>query len=372
MSHQQTIHIEHDDQGQVRIADYRHTFAALQELREQYQGVVFDVTQPEDMKAAKAARQRLKKLRTSLETKRKELKAPVLAYTKALDGEAKAITADIVALESPIDEQIKAEEQRAAREKAEQEAAERARLDAIRQRIEAIRATPGRQVGASVAALEAAMNRLMADPLEGFAELEREAALVRDDAVAQLHDMLAPARQREAEQAELEELRRFKAEKEAAEREAQEQALSEAMKETPVRDEQVGVPSSVPPRGQMETIGWPEGTQVGVDPGAGDERTVEATVAPATRSPVLDNFLSQQKAREDRAATPVERWFEVEVEWSGYSRGISTYRVKAATAREAMESWGEGERISHRVVRDDTSGEAVEAAETRRKAEEGE
>jgi hypothetical protein len=49
--------------------------------------------------------------------------------------------------------------------------------------------------------------------------------------------------------------------------------------------------------------------------------------------------------------------YDVEVEWSGYSRGYSVYRVTARSEKEAKNEWYNGERIAHGVVRDDTDAE---------------
>jgi len=49
--------------------------------------------------------------------------------------------------------------------------------------------------------------------------------------------------------------------------------------------------------------------------------------------------------------------YEIETEWSGYSRGTSTYVVEAVDEDEAREMWYEGERTKNNVVRDDTENE---------------
>ena len=46
--------------------------------------------------------------------------------------------------------------------------------------------------------------------------------------------------------------------------------------------------------------------------------------------------------------------FKIDLNWSGYSRGTSTYIVDAESSEEAKEMWYEGERVAHDVVRDDT------------------
>ncbi len=319
------VEIVRDEEG-VKIAQYNRTEAALAELERQYQGVEFEVATPSGMKEAKAARKELRELRVNLEKKRKALKAPVLDYTRALDGQAKDITARIEALELPIDEQVKAEEQRKAREKAEAEAAERARIDAHRRVIEAMRSAPLAMIGEASDTIRQAFQSLQATDLTGLEEFQSEAALVKDEAAGKLHELLTQTlereeavareaearRQREAKEAEeeavrsaeleeLEELRRFKAQQEARELEARRIAAA-----VPVAD---------------------------------SEPKPEAVAAPEPES------------------APQEAYFDVTVEWSGYSRGRTLYRVTAATAEEAMERWSEGELIERTVVRDDTEGQ---------------
>lgn len=354
----ETLNVEiiRDEEG-VKITEYSRTLAALDALEKKHKGVVFEVSTTAGMKEAKAARKQLRDLRVALEKKRKDLKAPVLDYTRALDGQAKTITARIEALESPIDEQVKAEEQRKAREKAEAEAAERARIDAHRQVIEAIRNKPLELIGAAAADLEAAFNKIQVIDLSGLEEFASEAALVKDEAAGKLHELWTQAmareeaaakeaeaqRQRdakaaeeraarEAEQAELEELRRFKAEKEAAE-EAKNRA------------------ARVPPE------------MLGVDMANGPDATVRRVVTDAVTTGTGTMEVGEQGVRhvpqEDMVAQEVA--FDVTVEWSGYSRGHSTYRVMAADASDAMERWSDGELIERSVVRDDTEKEPVAA-----------
>lgn len=120
------------------ITDYNPIAAALADLTARHQGVIFDVTQPAGMKAAKAAAKDIGQYRIALEKKRVELKANVLERGRLIDGEAKLISAQLAALEEPIRAQIEVEEHREeeARQaaiRAEQErlaAEERARKEA--------------------------------------------------------------------------------------------------------------------------------------------------------------------------------------------------------------------------------------------------
>lgn len=95
---------------ETKIAEYSPTAAALAELRQRFGNIAFDLSTTKGDKDARAARLELVRLRTGLETKRKELKAPALERSRLIDDEAKRITAAILELETPIDEQIKAAE----------------------------------------------------------------------------------------------------------------------------------------------------------------------------------------------------------------------------------------------------------------------
>ena len=48
----------------------------------------------------------------------------------------------------------------------------------------------------------------------------------------------------------------------------------------------------------------------------------------------------------------------VRAEWSGYSRGYSVYEVAADNEQDALDSYSEGDRVGHYVVRDDTEVES--------------
>lgn len=70
---------------------------------------MWDVSTTKGDREARAARKELVTLRTSLEAKRKELKAPALERAKLIDTEAKRIEAEIRSLEDPIDALIVAD-----------------------------------------------------------------------------------------------------------------------------------------------------------------------------------------------------------------------------------------------------------------------
>jgi hypothetical protein len=210
------------------IVEYSPTEAALTDLRDRFKNVVFDVTTTKGDKEARAARMELVGLRTSLEKKRKEIKEPALEHCRMIDAEAKRITAEIVALEKPIDDQIKAEELRKAAEKAAKEEAERQRIANLQERIAEIRgAVAAAAMGCSPAlVLEhiGDIERIAID--ESFEDFQPLAQAAKDETLNKLRQIHAQAVEREAEAARLaaerEELARLR--KEQEERAAQERA----------------------------------------------------------------------------------------------------------------------------------------------------
>ena len=215
-----------------QIKEYSATEAALNELRQKYQGVQFDVVTTAGDKAAREARQTLVKLRTGLEAKRKELKGPALEYAKRIDTEAKRIETAIRELEEPIDAQIKAEEQRKAAEKAEKERIERERVAAIRSKIERIKgiAFESRNDDSEQIALTLFDVKNLQITEDEYAEFAAEAKQAQAMSVVELEDLLQEVKAREvqaaelaAQRAELERIRKEQAAREAAERAAREE-----------------------------------------------------------------------------------------------------------------------------------------------------
>ena len=183
------------------IVKYDSTVAELATLTTKYGSAVFDCTQPEQDKAARAARKELVTVRTRLEAKRQELKAPYLTIAKEIDQKAAFLKSALVALEDPIDAQITIEEDRkealkleAARIEFERVAAIKAKIAVIsRVRIDALRMT-GPQIEAALAA---------EFDFSDFAEFEAEARAAYQETVSALQSMLQLRIQQEDEQIQL-------------------------------------------------------------------------------------------------------------------------------------------------------------------------
>lgn len=209
------------------VVKYSRTEAALADLREKYAGKTFDLTTTKGDDAARAARLELKKLRTGLEAKRKEFKAPAIAFGKLIDTEADRITAEIKALEDPIDAQIRADEQRRETERLERErvaAARRAEFEgkiaAIRGYVAAAKGLPSERIAKGLTFVEG-----MAFG-EEWAEFASAAAAAQGETVAALRDMLEAVKAAEAA-----ETQRVENARVAAELAAQRKALEDAQAE---------------------------------------------------------------------------------------------------------------------------------------------
>src|ERR1017187_7000203 len=99
------------------LADFDKVAAGLAILEKNYKGILYDVETSSGMAMAKASRVALRNPRYEIERIRKSVKAPLISIGKKLDGEAARITAEILKLEDPIQEQIKNEEERIERER---------------------------------------------------------------------------------------------------------------------------------------------------------------------------------------------------------------------------------------------------------------
>jgi len=195
------------------------------------------------MDEAKKARQEVKGYRTALENKRKEIKAPALERCRLIDDEAKTITAALLEIEEPIDQQIKAEEARKEAEKAAKAEAERQRVAAIRTQIDTIKNHAAFAVGKSADAILKILSGVEGFEIgEDFQEFKPEAEQAKAETLDKIKALHEAQVQHESEQAriaaERAELTRLRAEAEAREREAAAARAEQERKDREARAEQ--------------------------------------------------------------------------------------------------------------------------------------
>jgi len=214
---------------QYQIAEYNQTAAALAILREKYRGP-FDVTTTKGMTIAKEARAEVRGYRVALEKVRVEIKAPALERTRLIDAEAKRITAELLAIEEPIDQQIKEEEKRKEEEKAAKARAEAARLAGIAAKMSALRNRVSAVAHQPATVIKAELEKVQATELspDEFQEFLPDAQEALNDTQKDLEAALNARLLYEAEQARIKaeqeaEAARIKAEREELERRQAEQ-----------------------------------------------------------------------------------------------------------------------------------------------------
>lgn len=234
------------------VLKFDETKAALQPLVEASARIV-SITNGAGYAEAQSARMRLKNTRVEIEKRGKAAREDATAFSKAVIAKEKELVGVIAPEEDRLQSLQDEWDAAIAREKAAKAEAERLRVFAIRQHIDALRAMPLRAVGAG-SALIAEVLQMASEPLEFDAqELTGEAIAAQADAVAALTTALDAAKadetRREAERVEREaeaariaaeraELARLRAEQEkrdaeerakiAAEREAARKAQEEA------------------------------------------------------------------------------------------------------------------------------------------------
>jgi septal ring factor EnvC (AmiA/AmiB activator) len=235
-----------DGQGEIEqvqgvLTEFSRVEAGLAALRAKHGNTVYEVSTTAGMDAAKAARAEIREPRFALEKVRKAAKAPLLAIGRRIDAEAVRITEAILAIYTPIDDQIEAEEARKVVEREAKRAAEveRLRLEAVErlkaeeERLAAERAAIAEQrkqaeqaAAAERANLAAERAQAEAEALKARRKAEAEAAEAKREAEIELaaqRKAIAEAKE-QADREAAADRAKLKAEREAAERVAAEQA----------------------------------------------------------------------------------------------------------------------------------------------------
>lgn len=218
------------------VADFDAVAAGIQALRERFAGVVYEVRTTQGMTEAREARAAIREPRYAIENTRKAAKAPILALGKKLDSRAAEITTQLLALEEPIDRQIKAEEARKEADRQAKIQAELKRVGEIHQRIDQIRRPVEYAMNLSSQLIQeqiVQVEALVVD--ESFAEFRMQAEEAKLTTLIALKGMRAKREEHEAEQAKL------KAEREELARLRQEQQKREEEENRRLRQERAAL-----------------------------------------------------------------------------------------------------------------------------------
>jgi len=221
----------------VQSPEFAEFRAGMLEMYRQASGVVFDLRTVKGDKAARQLRQQLVRSRNAIEERRKAEDArdrDSIAQRIANRKDAAATLVEIVrSLEEPIDQQIRADEERRRREAEEAREREESRIAAHVSALGNIRAVAERAVDLPAADIEQKIALVAKMTIgEDWEEFQSKAQQTKDEVLARLADLLERARRMEAERAQAEanarELARLQAEqREREQREAAERAERE-------------------------------------------------------------------------------------------------------------------------------------------------
>jgi colicin import membrane protein len=211
---------------QAAVAEFDKVAAGINALQKQYGGVVYDVKTTKGMDEARAARAAVREPRYEIERVRKTAKEPILALGKELDSRAKSITSQILAIEEPIDLQIKNEEARKEAEKQAKVAAELKRAADLQERVGELRGNQMLSPSSGAGLIAEHISDLDGIPIDdSFQEFRQQAEDAKTAGLARLRELHAAAIAHEAEQErikkereELAELRAAQAKRDADER----------------------------------------------------------------------------------------------------------------------------------------------------------
>lgn len=218
-----------------KIAAYNEFRAQLSELAKLNSQAVFDYEDPKGNKEARSHIYKLRQTKSAVEKTRKDEKAEALEYGRKVDAEAKEIISEIEAMievhETPIKEIEQREKDRVARHEANLAELEGGGTRAMDEWMEL-----------PLDCMKDRLAEIEAEPIteEAWEEFVTLAAQKKDKAIAQLREAIAKREKYDAEQAELERLRKEAAEREQKEREERiaREAVERAEKEAAAKRQQ--------------------------------------------------------------------------------------------------------------------------------------
>lgn len=205
------------------IAEYQPHEEQIVRLENTYSNLVVDCSTTEGLASAKEVRVDIRDVRYALANTTKTALVPYQQAVK--DAQARVnqvkefgetLKDRVLAIETPIDDAIKAEEKRISDAKAERERIERERVDGIQAKITRFRNVVPAFAASASADIAPMLERVKASVIlfDEYGEFEAEATIARDNAIEQLETLHKAAQDREEaaqkladQQKELEELR---------------------------------------------------------------------------------------------------------------------------------------------------------------------
>lgn len=237
-----------------RFGDWR---PEAKRLVEKYKNVVFDVASTKGMAEAHAARLEVRKPRFAAQNVSKASKSELAKVSKAVGAEETAIIEALAETEEHIDSQIRAEVERKARVKAEEEAAEAARKQVHTDNLARLAGYVASATGKTATQLAAAIAFVEGVDTSSYEEFSGEADAIKRrvlDALRRMHNLELDEEEMEQkrEAARIEQERVAQLQREADARLAAERAAFEAEKAAWVAAQQAAVAPAPAPAPEPE------------------------------------------------------------------------------------------------------------------------
>jgi hypothetical protein len=183
------------EKGKVNIAEFSAADAALADLRERFKELP-DANTTDGYALIKAGLKEVSGYRTKLESRRKEVKAPILEKGRVLDSEAKRITNELLKIETPLKDAKKAADDKEEIEKQKRIKKLQAKVDELLSWVTAMQGKTADEIGQAIQIVTDI------DPTRDFYDLTNQAIEARDSVLNQLNDMLATRLEFERQEAE--------------------------------------------------------------------------------------------------------------------------------------------------------------------------
>lgn len=193
------------------VTEYDEFAAKFQEMKE---GADFlpDMTSKEGYEKSKRISLDVGKVLTSIEKKRKEIKAPALQRCKDIDEEARSLVAQIEVIQLPHKEAYKGHDETLKQRESD-------RVEALKERVDYFEKTYWAAEGFTAEKLSGVLADIVAiDIDDSFEEFDVMAQAQKDAVIAKLEKSIAATEKAEAEQIELERLRKEKSIRDQKER----------------------------------------------------------------------------------------------------------------------------------------------------------
>lgn len=181
---------------QKTMVEFDSVAAGMAELRRKYKDVVYPVSTTTGMAEAKLARAAIRDPRIAVGKAIAAGKAPLNELKRLLEGKGLEIVNALVELETPIHEQIKAEEERKAAEKVAREAEAAEALARVQASIDELRTVVVEAAGKTAAEILALLDTVENHrdiTLEAFGDRAGEAMQVKAASVSKLKELHASA-----------------------------------------------------------------------------------------------------------------------------------------------------------------------------------